>query len=221
MSESVPDGAVRYLPALPGHDEGTRGTVTNHRMRQVTEQVARRGAWNGEVLDEVRDLFDSLAPGWSATRDHPARSAPLLDALDRGEVEGETVVELGAGTCISARHLVGRFDRYVAADLSPVMLANAVDGAPPLMCTDASQLPLAGGVVDVFILQNMLLFPAEVGRCLAAGGVLVWVNSRGPETPIHLSTPDVLASLEAASGVGWRALASTVGEATWAVVRRA
>ena len=73
----------------------------------------------------------------------------------------------------------------------------------------------------MFILQNMLLFLAEVDRCLASGGALVWVNSRGPETPIHLSTPDVLASLEAASGPAWRALASTVGEATWAVVRRA
>ena len=214
------DSAVRFLPALPGHDEGTRGTVTNHRMREVTEAVAHRGIWNGGVLDEVRDLFDSLAPGWSATRDHPGRNAPLLDALDRGAVDGRTAVELGAGTCISARDLVGRFDRYVAADLSPVMLANAVAGAPPLICTDASRLPLANGVVDVFILQNMLLFPAEVDRCLAAGGSLGWVNSRGPETPIHLSTSDVLASLEAASGVGWRAVASTVGEATWAVVRR-
>jgi hypothetical protein len=101
------------------------------------------------------------------------------------------------------------------------MLAHAVDGAPPLICTDASRLPLADGVVDVFILQNMLLFPAEMDRCLAPGGALVWVNSRGPETPIHLSTPDVLASLGAASGGEWRALASRVGEATWAVVRRA
>ena len=215
------DGAVRYLPPLAGFDEGTRGTVTNHRMREVTEQVAQRGIWNSGLLAEVRDLFDSLAPGWTATRDHPARNAPLLDALDRGGVEGRTVVELGAGTCISSRALVGRFDCYLAADLSPVMLAHAVDGAPPLLCTDASRLPLADGVVDVFILQNMLLFPAEVDRCLASGGALVWVNSRGPETPIHLSTPDVLASLEAASGPSWRALASTVGEATWAVVRRA
>ena len=55
------DGAVRYLPPLPGHDEGTRGTVTNHRMREVTEQVAQRGIWDGGVLDEVRALFDSLA----------------------------------------------------------------------------------------------------------------------------------------------------------------
>ena len=215
------DSAVRFLPALPGHDEGTRGTVTNHRMREVTEEVAHLGIWNGGVLDEVRDLFDSLAPGWSATRDHPGRNAPLLDALDRGAVDGRTAVELGAGTCISARDLVGRFDRYVAADLSPVMLANAVAGAPPLICTDASRLPLANGVVDVFILQNMLLFPAEVDRCLGAVGAVVWVNSRGSETPIHLSTGDVVASLEAASGSGWRAIASAVGEATWAVVRRA
>ena len=131
------DGAVRYLPPLVGFDEGTRGTVTNHRMREVTEQVAQRGIWNSGLLTEVRDLFDSLAPGWTATRDHPARNAPLLDALDRGGVEGRTVVELGAGTCISSRALVGRFDCYLAADLSPVMLAHAVDGAPPLLCVDA------------------------------------------------------------------------------------
>ena len=213
-------GAIEYLPPVTGLDEGTRGTVVNHRMREVTEQVAHRGTWNGEVLDEVRALFDSLAPGWTATRDHPGRNAPLLDALDRGRVEGRTVVELGAGTCISARDLVGRFDRYVAADLSPVMLAHAVDGAPSLLCADASRLPLADGVVDVFVLQNMLLFPAEVDRCLGTVGAVVWVNSRGSETPIHLSTVDVVASLEAASGSGWRAIASAVGEATWAVVRR-
>ena len=214
-------GAIEYLPPVAGLDEGTRGTVVNHRMREVTEQVAHRGTWNGEVLGEVRALFDSLAPGWTATRDHPGRNAPLLDALDRGRVEGRTVVELGAGTCISARDLVGRFDRYVAADLSPMMLAHAVDGAPPLLCADASRLPLADGVVDVFVLQNMLLFPAEVDRCLGAVGAVVWVNSRGSETPIHLSTGDVVASLEAASGSGWRAIASAMGEATWAVVRRA
>jgi len=69
------DGAVRYLPPLVGLDEGTRGTVTNHRMREVTEQVAQRGIWNSGLLTEVRDLFDSLAPGWTATRDHPARNA--------------------------------------------------------------------------------------------------------------------------------------------------
>ncbi len=219
-------GTITHLSGIDGADEGTRGTVVNHRMRQVTELVAADGTWNEGLVGEVRDLFDSLAPDWTATRDHPRRNLPVLDALERGGVsrggvDGRTVLELGAGTCISARDLAGRFDTFVAADLSWGMLSNAVDGAPPLVCADGSSLPLVDGVLDVLILQNMFLFAAEVDRCLAADGALVWVNSRGPETPIHLSTGAVVDALESATGVGWDAVDSTVGEATWAVVRRA
>tara|TARA_B100000929_G_C15315657_1_gene355430 strand:- start:81 stop:653 length:573 start_codon:yes stop_codon:yes gene_type:complete len=189
-------------------------------MREVTELVAGEGTWDAGMVDEVRVLFDSLAPEWTATRDHPDRNLPLVDALNRGGVEGRTAVELGAGTCISARVLNGRFERLVAIDLSSEMLTHAVDAAPPLVCADASRLPLADGAVDVLVLQNMFLFPAEVNRCLAAEGSLVWVNSRGSETPIHLSTIAVVASLESATGSAWHAVTSMVGEATWAVVRR-
>jgi len=214
-------GTITHLPGIDGADEGTRETVVNHRMRQVTELVAADGTWDEGLVGEVRGLFDSLASDWTATRDHPTRNAPVLDALDRGGVDGRKVLELGAGTCISARDLAGRFDTFVAADLSWGMLSHAVDGAPPLVCTDGSSLPLADGVLDVLVLQNMFLFAAEVDRCLAADGALVWVNSRGPGTPIHLSTGAVLDALEAATGTGWDAVDSTVGEATWAVVRRA
>ncbi|MBJ31519.1 MAG: hypothetical protein CL466_08920 [Acidimicrobiaceae bacterium] len=219
-------GTITHLPGIAGADEGTRGTVVNHRMRQITELVAADGTWDEGLVGEVRGLFDSLAPDWTATRDHPTRNAPVLDALDRGGVErgalaGWTVLELGAGTCISARDLVGRFDTFVAADLSWGMLSHAVDGSPPLVCTDGSSLPLADGVLDVLVLQNMFLFAAEVDRCLALDGALVWVNSRGPETPIHLSTGAVVDALEVATDTDWDAVDSTVGEATWAVVRRA
>lgn len=214
-------GTITHLPGIDGADEATRGTAVNHRMRQVTELVAADGTWNESLIGEVRDLFDSLAPEWTATRDHPNRNAPVLDAIDRGAVEGKTVLELGAGTCISARDLVGRFDTLVAADLSWAMLMHSVDGAPPLVCADGSSLPLADGVLDVLVLQNMFLFAAETDRCLAADGTLVWVNSRGPETPIHLPTKAVVGALEEATGVDWDAVDSMVGDATWAVVRRA
>ena len=214
-------GAIEVLPARAGSDEGTRGTVVNHRMREVTELVAGQGTWDAGMVDEVRVLFDSLAPEWTVTRDHPDRNLPLVDALDRGGVEGRTAVELGAGTCISARALSGRFERLVAIALSREMLAHAVDAAPPLVCADASCLPLANSAVDVLVLQNMFLFPVEVDRCLAGEGSLVWVNSRGSETPIHLPTAAVVASMESVTGSAWRAVTSMVGEATWAVVRRA
>lgn len=214
-------GTIRHLPGLDGADEGTRGTVANHRMRQVTELVATSGIWNPGLVDEVRGLFDSLASEWTATRDNPRRNAPLIDALERGGVDGRIVLELGAGTCISARDLVDRFDTFVAIDLSWEMLLHAVDGAPPLICADGSSLPLAEGAIDVLILQNMFLFTSEVDRCLADNGTLVWVNSRGPETPIHLPTKAVVGCLEESTGYGWDAVDSTVGEATWAVVSRA
>ena len=60
------DGAVRYLPPLPGHDEGTRGTVTNHRMREVTEQVAQRVKIQAEnqrtVSILIQHLMHSICP---------------------------------------------------------------------------------------------------------------------------------------------------------------
>ena len=109
---------IEELPGLDGVDEGTRGAAINHRMREVTELVAGAGAgtWDDSLVGEVRTLFDSLAPDWTANRDHPSRNAPVLDALDRGAVAGRTAIELGAGTCISARDLRNRFDRYVAVD---------------------------------------------------------------------------------------------------------
>ena len=216
----MPSSTIEVLPAKSGSDEGTRGTVVNHRMREVTELVAGQGLWGAGMVDEVRVLFDSLAPEWTATRDHPDRNLPLVDALDRGGVKGRTVVELGAGTCISARVLSRRFEHLVAIDLSWEMLTHAVDEAPPLVYADASRLPLADSSVDVLVLQNMFLFPIEVDRCLAGKGSLVWVNSRGSETPIYLPTTAVVASLESVTGSAWRAVTSMVGEATWAVVRR-
>ncbi len=92
-------GTIHHLPGIDGADEGTRGTATNHRMREVTELVATAGTWDDGLVGEVRTLFDSLAPEWTATRDHPSRNRPLLDALSRGGVAGRTVLELGAGLC--------------------------------------------------------------------------------------------------------------------------
>ena len=43
--------------------------------------------------------------------------------------------------------------------------------------------------------MNCFLFPAEVDRVLAPDGVVVWVNSSGAETPIHLPPDDVVAAL--------------------------
>ena len=59
----------------------------------------------------------------------------------------------------------------------------------------------------------MFLFPAEVERVVAPHGVVVWVNSRGPETPIHLTAHEV----DEALGHGWDGVASQAGWGTWSV----
>ena len=213
-------GQITKLPSFDGVDQATRLTPVTHRMREVTYQLAENGIWDSQLIKEVRELFDSLAEEWTATRDHPQRNLPLLDALERGNVNGEVALELGAGTCISARVLIPKFQNFFAIDLSFEMLKNVVETAPPLVCADGSSLPLSDGAVDVLILQNMFLFPNEVSRCISEKGCLVWVNSRGSGTPIHLPVEKVIQSLEAATGYAWNAVCSTMGEATWAVIRR-
>ncbi len=213
-------GKITRLPSSDGVDQATRLTPVTHRMREVTYHLAENGTWDSQLVQEVRELFDSLAEEWTATRDNPSRNLPLLDAFKRGKVQGKIALELGAGTCISARALIPKFQNFIAIDLSLEMLKNVVEGAPPLVCADGSSLPLSNGVLDVLILQNMFLFPKEVSRCITEEGCLVWVNSRGSGTPIHLPVEKVVTSLETATGYAWNAVCSSLGEATWAVIRR-
>ncbi len=62
----------------------------------------------------------------------------------------------------------------------------------------------------------MLLFPQEMARVLAPQGVLVWVNTSGDRTPIHLPADDVVTAM----GEGWTGTASEAGTGTWCVTRR-
>jgi len=78
---------------------------------------------------------------------------------------------------------------------------------------DASRLPTPDGAVDVLVLANAFLFPAEVERALSPTGVVVWVNSRGTGTPIHLLATEVDAALPGE----WAGVASTAGWGTWSV----
>ena len=66
------------------------------------------------------------------------------------------------------------------------------------------------------MLVNCFLFPDEVDRVLAPDGVVVWVNSSGAETPIHLPSDDVVAALPGP----WEGVQSTAGLGTWCVLRR-
>ena len=206
---------VTYLDPVHPVDVSDHYGGQDHPMRVVTREVAFDNTWDAERRATVRSIFDGLAEEWAATRSNPERMIPLEDALCRGEVHGTTALELGAGTGIATQVLQQHFSTVATVDLSPEMLFRAPEAALRV-CADAQQLPFANDTADVLVLMNMLLFPAEVDRCLAPGGALVWVNSRSGDTPIHLPAEDVVAALPG----HWQGVASYSGTASWCVARR-
>ncbi|MGB0994146.1 MAG: methyltransferase domain-containing protein [Acidimicrobiales bacterium] len=208
-------GSVTWLPDAEGTvtDLPVFGSVSP--MREVTETVAFDAAWDSLRREKVRELFDGMAAEWSS-RSTPEREASILDALDRGGLAGDTVIELGSGTGLGTGHLIERFDVVVALDLSMAMLHHQPDLAPKVQA-DASVLPFRDDAADLLVLVNMLLFPAEVDRVLRPGGGLLWINTLGHETPIHLSPEAVVDALPGS----WTATAGRAGSGLWAAVQRA
>jgi len=210
---------IRHLPRVipEAPDKPMRGSE-DHPMRKVTRQVAfEAGGWTGERRGKVETLFDDLAPEWH-TRDHPYRGQPLEDAFERGgDIPRGACLELGSGIGIGTPWLVERFSFVLAAELSAEMLKLAPAGVGTRIRADGSRLPLRDGSIDAAVLVNMFLFPAEMDRVIAPSGVLVWVNTSGPDTPIHLPADEVDAALPGE----WTGVASEAGWGTWAVLRRA
>jgi len=190
----------------------------DHPMRAVTRAVAAGEAWTPDLARRVRSTFDVLAGEWH-TRLNPYRLEGLADAFARGwpDQAGGVCLELGSGTGFATPWLTERFPVVLAMDLSREMLARAPADAGFRVQADASRLPLRDGSVDAAVLVNMLLFAEEITRVLAPSGRVVWVNSSGEETPIHLPSEEVHAALPGA----WDGVASRAGNATWAVLWRA
>jgi SAM-dependent methyltransferase len=209
----------RVITQLPDHPEARDPEPfagSDHPMRRLTRSTAFGEPWTREHAERVTSVFDELAPGWSGEHVDPVKAAPVLDAIDRGRPPLEARwIELGSGTGAGCRVLHGRVREQISVDLSSEMLAHASDHAPRVRA-DSSRLPFPDDVADVVLLINMLLFPAEVDRILRADGRLVWVNTLGDQTPIHLPAEDVVRALPG----DWHGVASRAGTGTWAVVRR-
>lgn len=187
-------------------------------MRAVTLEIARsEDNWTPERAAKVIELFDGLAPEWH-TRDSEGRLDPLVDAFERGDVPGGGVcLELASGTGLVTPWLAERFARVIALDLAMEMLRLAPPEPGHRVRGDAARLPLATGSIGCAVLMNAFLFTAEIDRVIADEGALVWISSRGPQTPIYLSPDEVADTL----GDGWSGVSSRAGEGTWSVFRRA
>jgi SAM-dependent methyltransferase len=208
---------VQHLPVVvPPEGDRPQDIGTGHPMRDVTERVAADpAAWTPELAEFVRGIFDEIAPGWE-TEIATESDAATADALARGGPLPDPILELGAGTGAGTRKLHAAGHAVVAGDLSAEMLARLDPAIAERVRLDASRLPFPDGSFGTVVCVNMLLFRDEVERVLGPDGTLVWVNSIGECTPIHLSAERLAEVL----GDRWSVTASRAGWGTWAVARR-
>jgi SAM-dependent methyltransferase len=124
--------------------------------------------------------FEDLVDHYDAAR--PSYPSSLYDALP--DLSGQ-VLELGAGTGIASRELVGRAGSLVATDLGPKMLRRLHERSPevPVVVSRAEALPFADNAFGVVCGAQMWhwvdvgLAAPEVLRVLRPGGALaVWWN---------------------------------------------
>lgn len=208
------------LTTLPPHASASEPDPfagPDHPIRKVTRAAAFDDTWTAKNAEIMGALFDDMAPEWSARHVEPIKAAPVRDALERGDVPIDGGwLELGSGTGAGAHVLAGQVGSLVCNDLSLGMLRHAPDIAPRVQ-TDASMLPYPAAAFDAVLMINMLLFPDEVDRVLRADGVVVWVNTLGDQTPIHLPAADVLEALPGE----WTGRTADAGSGFWLVARRA
>lgn len=208
------------LTELSAHPEATDPDPfagPDHPIRLLTRAVAFGKEWTPAHAERMSKLFNEMAPEWSERHVEPVKAAPIRDALDRGQlpVQGDWL-EVGSGTGAGARALDGRTGSLVCTDLSAGMLSFAPEIAPRAQ-SDASALPFDADSFDAVMLINMLLFPGEIDRVLRPGGVVLWVNTLGDQTPIHLPAADVLEALPGA----WSGTTARAGTGFWLTARRA
>ncbi|MBA3653150.1 MAG: class I SAM-dependent methyltransferase [Actinobacteria bacterium] len=183
-------------------------------MQRVTRQTAfDPSTWTPERAAKVAALFDGMAAEWNERQTGISRYDALVDALERGDVGTGTCVEIGSGSGLATPLLVQHFGTVVGLDLSAAMI---VQGSGRRVQGDANHLPFATGTFDAAVLVNALLFPREVDRVVAPDGVVLWVNTRGDDTPIHLPPEDVAEALPGE----WSGAAAAAGLGIWAVLRR-
>ena len=215
-------GSLVSLPTapIPGHEASARGSP-DHPMRIMTRRAAglHSPGWDDAARAEVSAFFDALAPEWH-TRTSPERDAVVSDALQRGLPDrlasDDVCIELGSGIGAYTPLLAGRWRRVMATEVSIEMLLRAPRDVGHRVLADGSCLPVVDGAADAVVLVNCFLFPHEVARVLQPGGVVVWVNSSGAETPIHLPPEDVLAALPGE----WSGVHARAGQGIWAVLHR-
>lgn len=210
------------MVVVPDVDAGSPASRRNggdRHSRPRRSDRPERSRWGGQ--DRGRGNFFGRHDDDLPANDPPTGTTPVLSSgFGAGfgtRVPRRVCVDIGAGSGLYSATLAERFPTLVSVDLSGGML-RAAPAEPALRVqADASVLPVVDASVDALVLANAFLFPAEVERVLAADGVVVWVSSRGADTPIHLTAGEVDAVLPGR----WDGVSSQAGWGTWSVHWRA
>jgi len=182
----------------PDHPERPHAIGIARRAENSSDTVrANRRWWDGDADDYHAEHGAFLGVAdfvWCPENLHEA------DARLLGDVGGRDVLEIGAGSAMCSRWLVGQGARAVASDLSGGMLRHAAAGNAatgvdvPLVQADAEHLPFRDAAFDVvFTAFGAVPFVAdsarvmrEVARVLRPGGRFVFATTH----PIRWSFPD-------------------------------
>ena len=190
----------------------------DHPMRKVTRQIAfEADGWNAERKAKVAALFDDLAVGWNDRFTAEESWQPIDDVFARGGQLTGPCLEIGAGTGLATIRIATKFEHVTAIDVSLEMLRRFGEPSSSPVLSDGAVLPIADGSIGTLVAVNAFLFPCEYDRVLAPGGAIVWINSLGENTPIHLPIDDVIAAMPGR----WDAITSEAGWGLWGVLRRA
>lgn len=204
----------RVLPAAPGKPLRPEARDT---QRFAAALASAPASWTSDDARAMAARFDEMAESWEGERGSYRRT-PLEDALARGGPWPRGVcIEVGAGTGLVTRLLLGVWERVACFDLSAGMLRRS--SHPWRVRADASSLPVRDGVAAAVVIADAPLFALEVVRVLGPGGVVVWSNALGDGAPFHVPTRTLLEALWRASGHDWDAVQSEAGWGSWAVLR--
>ena len=165
----------------------------------------KSGSWactRGRGTTPPEPRWPPTSTGWRRSGTPARRSRAMRSSTTRSSAAsrtaragGDVCVELGSGIGAYTPLLARRWRRVVATEVSHEMLRLAPRDVGHRVLADGARLPMVPASADAVMLVNCFLFPDEVARVLAPGGVVVWVNSSGSETPIHLPPEDVVEAL--------------------------
>ena len=153
------------------------------------------------LVADIRSAYQDAAEGWATG---PAalyrRLADVLVGAASEDLEGQRVLDLGAGTGVASEVLAAVGARPVGFDIAHAMLTHRQAERPPGVVGDAAALPFTGdafdAIVAAFCLNHVPDPPAALAECRrvtrAEGFVLASTFPSGADHPAKAAVESVL-----------------------------